>query len=55
MKEKLIGNEINGFLLTRYPNQSMYIDEFFIGRHYSRIVLSRKEVDMLKEFLNEKL
>ena len=55
MKEKLIGDRKNGFLITKFDNYAICIQEFLNGKHYSTTTLSRKEANSLKEFLNEKL
>lgn len=55
MKEKLIGNRKNGFLITIYDNRALTIQEFVNGKHYNSMTLSREETKILKNFLNEEL
>ena len=55
MKKKLIGDMNNGFLITRYLDYTVSIQEFVNGKHYAMMTLNLDEAIVLKDFLNENL
>ena len=55
MKKKLIGDMNNGFLITRYLDYTVTIQEFVNGAHYATVTLNLDDVIVLKDFLNENL
>ena len=55
MKRKLIGDMDNGFLITRYLDYTVSIQEFVNGKHYAMMILTLDKVIVLKDFLNENL